>query len=34
MIHNAGGPSGIVGHWVLLHYIKGGVIDDFIQNFL
>lgn len=34
VVHDAGGQSSVVGHRVLLHYIKGGVIDDFIQNFL
>lgn len=33
LVHEVGRPSGIVGHRILLHYIKGGVIDDFIQNF-
>lgn len=34
MVHDAGRQSSVIGHWVLLHYIKGCVIDDFIQNFL
>lgn len=34
MVHDAGGQSCVVGHWILLHNIKGGMVDDFIQNFL
>lgn len=34
MVHDAGGQRGIVGHRVLLHDLKGRVMDDFVQNFL
>ena len=34
VVHDADGQCGVVGHRVLLHDLKGRVMDDFVQNFL
>lgn len=34
VVHDADGQRGVVGHRVLLHDLKGCVMDDFVQNFL